>query len=224
MTFDYIFVAEVVDDASGGIAVQLFDCIGHFVDAHIESLHLFGDELNLELAHVPADNRHLRYAAESQQARTYCFVGDGVEVHQRGRVCRKTDNHDFAKDGRLRTEGRGADARRQGLGESRHTLGNNLACTVDIGSPVEFNPDGGKAGCRCGTYAAHAGRPVDRSLDRVGDEFFNLFGSHTWRFGHDHNRWRVEVGEDVDFASYNNNGAEHQYKSHQYQYCETVVE
>ena len=75
-----VFVAVVVNHASGGVHVHVAGGLEHFVNGDVELLHHRRRQLYLELAHVAAQYRHLADAAEGQQAWGDGAIGDIAQL------------------------------------------------------------------------------------------------------------------------------------------------
>ena len=62
----------------------------------------------------------------------------------------------------------GLTSRGQPLADELELLGDDLAVPVDVGAPVELDPDDRQADARGRADALHAGGPVQARLDRAG--------------------------------------------------------
>ena len=104
---------------------------------------------------------------------------------------------DFAKAG---ADGRefGQRARRQLFQHSLQTLGDELACAVDVRAVLKLHRHLREAEFRERTHFVHAGQAGERDFDGLGDEFFRFFGGERRDFGvHLHLR-RRDVGHGIN--------------------------
>ena len=86
----------------------------------------------------------------------------------------------------------------QAVGGQRQLLGDDLPVDVDVGSPGELDVDHRQPDARRAAHRLHAGRAVQRRLQRKCDQRFDFFRRQARRFGHDRDARPVQVGKDVD--------------------------
>ena len=97
---------------------------------------------------------------DGQQPPAHDRVGDGAQRQRIVAVGRDREEQDLAHDRRDRRQDRPLDLRRQRAADERQLLGDDLARDVDVGAPVELDPDDGDADAR--SPSARAGRPTRR--------------------------------------------------------------
>ena len=159
---------------------------------------------HLELPALAADDGYLRHARGGQQAPPDEHLGRRPEV-ERGRrggggrgSRREGHEHDLAHDGRQRGQHGRVDAVRQRPRDLRELLDHRLAGPVDIGAPVEIDPDHRDADGGGRAHPPHLGRAVERRLDGEGDERFHVAGGEAVALDEHGHRRRRHVGQHVD--------------------------
>ena len=220
-----VFVAVFVKDAAGGVAVHLLHGTHHLAQPDAVVFQPCRVHECLVFLDVASEHRHLCHASRGEQPGAYGPVGQCAQVaHGGGVFGGKCHEHEFAQDGRLRTQCRGFHPRRKLAAEGGNLFRNRLTGTENVGAPVEFHPYDGEAGGRRRTYAPHVGGTVHGGFYGEGHQLFHLFGSHTLGFGHDGHGRGVEVGKDVHVhrAGGTQSGEHEQHCSHQHQ--QAVVE
>ncbi len=139
----------------------------------------------------------LRDAGHGEEAAADRPVGRRLQVHRRVAVRRQRDEEDLAHDRGHRREDRSVRAGRQRRLRELQLLRDDLARLVDVGAPLELDPDDRDADPARGPNPADAGRAVQRRLDGEGDLALDLLRRHPVRLGDHRHGGCGEVGEDV---------------------------
>ena len=143
-----ILVSILVKGPAGGIPVHVLDGIDNLVQRYAVMPHAAGIQQDLVFFDIASDNRYLGYAAGRKQARTKGPVGQRPQVLHGSGVCGKADDHQLSQNGRLRTQGGVSYIGGKRFSHHRDFLAHNLPRAINIGPPVEFDVDDGKAGGR----------------------------------------------------------------------------
>ena len=196
---DDVFVAPLVEHATGCILVEAFRSAGDLIERYPVVLHPGGVHQDLVLLDVAPDDRCLGYSRGGEQAGTDGPVGQGAQFLQRNAVRGERNDEHLAQDGRLRSERRASHRFGQGIGYGREFFGDDLPCLVNIGSPVEFHPQHRKSGSGRTADATHVGGSVQGRLQGKGNDLFHLLGGQSRRFGEHGNRRGVQIGKYIDF-------------------------
>ena len=101
---DDIFVAILIEDASGDIAVHVGYGCCHVGERNTEVFHLFGREQYLIFLDLSAKDGNLCHTSCGKKARTNSPVGEGAQVAQGSGVGGEAYGHQFAENGRLRSQ------------------------------------------------------------------------------------------------------------------------
>ena len=163
-------------------------------------------ELQVVLAHVhlvlrelAAERDDLRDARHRHQLVAQVELRVGAEVHRRhGAVGRRDGHqHDLAGDRRDRGDLRVGVVRQQ-LPRGAELLADQRARAVDVLPPVELDPEQREADRARAADAAHRREAAHGRLQRQRDRLLDLVCGQPRTLGQDHDRRRVELGEDVD--------------------------
>ena len=118
-------------------------------------------------------------------------------VERIDRLRREREEENLAHDGRNRREHRPLHLRRQRARHERELLRHELPSDVDVGAPIELDPDDTNAHGRRRPDAPHTRCAVDRALDRKRDERFHFLRRHPVALGKDRDGGGREIRKDV---------------------------
>ena len=195
------------DDAAAGILNVLRDNVGQFTERHAHIGQRIGFGLHDELLFVAAalvDVRDARHSAEQRLDDVFLDFAQLDQLLQFGRrfiLCVGPIIDAVVEDfSQARADGRefGKRARRQLFQHTLQTLGNKLACPVDVCAILKLDRHLREAEFRQRAHFFHAGQASERNFDGLRDEFFRFFGGERRDFGvHLHLRSR-NVGHRIN--------------------------
>ena len=194
---DDIFIVIFIQDAAICIAVHITADRQDFIQPYSIMFHTGGVKQYLIFLDVTTNHSDLCHTTCRQQTRTDCPVGNRTQIEQRSRIGSQTDNHHFSQDRRLRSQRRLANILGKAFTNDCQLFRNNLAGTVDIRSPVKFNPYNRETSGRGRTYTAHIHSPVHCCFYRESHQAFHFFRSHTICFRHDNHGRSIQVGKHI---------------------------
>ena len=203
---DQVFAAAGLPEAGGGIAAGASQRFLERAQRHPVAGQPRRVGEHLELAALAADHRHLRDAGRGQQPAPDQHVRRRTELERRGGSGRRVlmwgglqgDEHDLAHDRRVRRQHRRTDVCRQ-RGERRcQPFGHRLPCAVDVGAPVEIDPDDGDADRGGRAHPPHVGRTAQDRFDGEGDQRFQVARRHALRLHQHGDGRRADVRQHVD--------------------------
>ena len=185
---------------------------------------------HLELPALAADDGHLRHPRGGQQPPPDEHLGRRPEVQRGGpgdggrRVRREGHEHDLAHDRRERSQHRGLDAVGQRCRDPRELLDHRLARAVDVGAPVEVDPDHRDADRGGRAHPPDLGRAVEGRLDGEGDERLHVAGGEAVTLDQDRHGRSGHVGQHVDRHARGHVASRHEQPGGHRDHAEAVVD
>ena len=192
-----IFVVVLPQNPARGLEAHRGGGLGHIFQRHPVGVHQHGVGQHLILFVVAAHHRHLAHAPRCQDSGFDDPIGQGAQLHHVGGIGFERHKEDFAHHAALRSQN-GRDVLRQAAFEGHQLFAHNLACFVNICTPIEFNPNERRPRQRRRAHPPHMRGPVHGGFDRKSNQTLHLLGGHVLGIGHHGHGGRGEVGKHID--------------------------
>jgi hypothetical protein len=170
----------------------------HLVDADPIRQQPGGIERDLVLTVLATDGHHLGDPGHAEQASLHAHIGDALEFDARVAIADQRREQDLAHHRGRRRHLRRIEFRRQRAAGQLQPLVDGLPRDQQVLAPAEFHGHHRQADARQRAHAAHASRPIQRCLDRKGDQLLDFERRHSPGIRDHGHRRRGEIGKHVD--------------------------
>ena len=191
------FLSRTLHECAWNIGVGGLQGLADVLDADPVGLHTQRIHAYLILLDLAANRYDRSDAAERQQPRPHVPVGERAQLFRRQRVADQCVLHQPANGRCHGQHHRRLRSLRQLCEHVLQALVDELPVEVDIRIRREHHDDRGQTYNCFGTHRSHARRSVDRTLQRIGDQRFDILRCHSRCLGLDHDLGWRELREHI---------------------------